>query len=1168
MHPTQVAARSLQRDRLIQELTQGADARVVLVTGPAGSGKSTLLADFVGRRTRRVAWLGLGEEDQDPHIFFSYFFESLCQTYRGCCETTRNRLATFDLSAPQALCMHFINELFAYNEPVAIVLDDYHLVDGQAAIGEFFQLLCRRGPTNLQLFLVSRDLPQLPVAWLRSKRLLTELHHDHLRFTAAEADQLFREIWGISLSADLLDRLMEKTEGWATGLQLVAQSLRSKSPEEMRIFLQGLGGREESIYNYLASEVLENQPPRVRQFLQETSLPEYFNPPLAQELVPQVDVAEMLEYLHQARLFLIPLEREGQWYRYHHLFRDFLRSTLSQEHGLEHVQAVHQRIAHWLHHHDELVASIPHYLASGDPNLACNILEEVGSELLHRGLRTSLARWLDGLPLTVRSGRPGLGVVQAELQEMQGQWTKAVEGYRKSLAEYRRLEDHPKVAWVLQKLSLCYIKYGESKQLLETCREGLALCPPDQISLRSMLQCWMGSTLVNAGQDWAQGYDLIRSGHAAAFESGDPGAISWAALTYGFGFHFPQGNFTEALRTLNEGIDFFSRLGWPMVLYQLVMNKAVVLTLMGQFRESKDLVDETLIQAKRAGHTYVEKGLEVLRGMSYLESRELEPCRDALSRTSQSEIPAQFKPYFFRTRMLLNTLLQNFDQAQVDAEEMERSLLLNGAGVYALECNVSLAFLCSLQGKWGQAVQTLQDNLELCGAARSKFWEMKTLQVLAWCQWQQRQNSSAMESLSRTLKLACSNGYDDYWLCDSWSLAAPLLVLAACEQIEVAYVERLLLLLNDRLGPTLEDMIQDPDPAVRRVTARFLGRHPSDGNKAKLKQLARSDADDEVRELARQALQVGSEGGVVEFRCLGNLRIVRDDEAVDYGRLLRPMAIKLLKFFLVHGSKLIANDRILDLFWPEVDPEKARHTLATHLSALRRSLSIANLFQRVGESYRLCISEELRLDALEFEEAVHQALALARGGDHERAIHQLERAEALYRGPFLEEELYEDWVELRRRELHLLHEQVLEKLGDLYLQQHQYGQAIQRYRRLLLGEEPREQVFPKMFRCFEALGDRQGRVRNTSYCVAGCVSPWVWSPSPAFRLWSTPSLRTEATRIPGSTRRLGWKAISTFHSPSLRVRAWRAASVSLTAPGAWTGSWRRSTSTGTSSVCP
>lgn len=1073
LHPTQVVSRSLNRSRLIAELTREADARVVLVTGPAGSGKSTLMADFVAQRVRRTGWLGLGEEDQDPHVFLSYFLESLCQHFKGSCEQTRNQLQTGEWDSHD-LCLRLINELFAFAEPVSIVLDDYHLVNGTPQIRDFLHWLCKRGPSNLTLFIVTRDIPELPLSWLRSKRLLSEVHYASLRFNWEETAELFRDIWGQHLEADLIGMLLDKTEGWATGLQLVAQMVRHRSPAEVRNAIESLEGRDDTIYNYLATEVFESQPEAVQKFLKFSSVPDAFNVALANDLVRDANVALMLQHLENARLFLVRLDRDGDWFRYHHLFRDFLRSKVLQEHGRGAVECLHRQTAEWLYDHNEIVASIPHYLAAGDPKLACQILENVGSDLLHRGLKSSLSRWLDALPQHLRAGRPGMLVLQSELWDLQGQWPKAVEGYKKALEEYRLAEDDRAVAAVLEKLALCYLKYGDTKQLLATCEEGLRTCPPEQLALRSMIQNWLGATLINSGKEWDRGYELVQEAHSMAYKTGDPRAISWATMTYGFAFHFPQGNFGEALRTLNEGIDFFSQLGWPMVLYQLVMNKALVLIIMGDEEQAQNLIDETFIQAKRTGHTFVEKGLENLRGMAYLESGQLDACRDTLAKISQAEIPAQVKPWFFRNRMLVHCLLKNMDQARVDAEEMERALLLHGAGMYAPECFVSLAFLLLNLGDTALAVSRLEFNLKLCATARSKFWEMKTLQVLAWAHWRSGESETCLDCLAKSLKLAESNHYDRYWLNDPWGIGIQLLMVSMAEHDENSYAQRLLALRNEALGPILEALLQNPLAKIRKVAAHYLSKQPHERNKAMLKALHASDPDEEVRQIARKALRLTEHVGVLEIRALGVLRIVREGEQVDYGRVMRPMAVRLLKFFVTNSNKLIPCERILDTFWPELDPERGRHNLATHLSNMRRSLGIAGLFQRVGDSYRLCPTAELRLDSRAFEEAASSGLEEGRKGQAAEAARWLEQAESLYRGDLLEEDLYEDFIDVRRQELRQLHEQCLEFLGDLYMQSREFDKAVPRYRRLLASEEPAEQVFPKLFRCYEAMGDRQG----------------------------------------------------------------------------------------------
>jgi ATP/maltotriose-dependent transcriptional regulator MalT/DNA-binding SARP family transcriptional activator len=1078
LHPTQVQSRSVQRSRLLEELTRTPSSRVVLITAPAGSGKSTLVTEFVGSRPRRSAWLSLGEEDRDPGIFFSYFLESLCQTYKGCCEETRNKAPQLLQQGAAALCASLINELFFYHEPVIAVLDDYHLVDSEPTIAEFFQLFCRRGPANVQLVIASRDLPDLPIAWLRSKRLLSEIHQDQLRFTRQETDALFREVWKVELDSELLTQLMERTEGWATGLQLVAQTIANKSIEEARLIVGRLATQDDSIYSYLALEVFSQQSPEIQAFLQLTAVPDYFSPELASYLQPEANVESILAYLLRSRLFLISVDKSGEWYRYHHLFRDFLRNSLVRTQSPRESRQLQLKVADWLASRDEMVLAIPHYLAAGDNEISAQKLERVGSELLHRGYRGSLKRWLDSLPPKVCQTRPGLVVLQGELSDLEGNWPKAVENFRKGLAEYREQRDQIAIAATLEKLSLCLIKYGEFKLLLETCEEGLELCPPGPSAVRSMLECWLGSTLINQGSDWQRGYDLIRSGHQGAVERTDPRALSWAFLTYGFGYHFPRGNFTEAIRVLNEGLDYFTRLDWPLVIYQLSMNKALILTIQGQISAAHSVIDETLIQARRAGYTYVEKGLELLRAMAYLESGNQKACGDHLSTCSQSEIPAQFKPYFYRTRLLYHLKEGNLEQAKVDADEMERALAINGAGLYSLECSLASSLLSLEIQDLSAARLKLSHNLQLCQKADAKFWEMKSRQFLAWHHHLMGQWEVAAKEAEASLNIAAPNGYDDYWQSDPYHMSVPLLLLACLENSDANYAERLLARMPEKCLACLQEMVKSEDADIRQRALRFLEGRPHDPYRQLLKQISRGDSDPSMQKAAEAILSAQKVGPRVELYALGPLRVVVDGEELDLARLLRPAGVKLLKFLIVHGSRLVPYDRIYDTFWPEIDVEKARHNLATQISNIRRHLGVYGLVQRVGEGYRLALGEEVKLDTEEFERYVEAALGLARGAQREQAIPILEKVVNLYRSDFLADDLYEDWLETRRRDLYIRYLECLELLADLLMERRLYSQAQIYYRRLLALEEPQEQAFPKLFHCLEQLGDRHAIRRD------------------------------------------------------------------------------------------
>ncbi|MCA9792284.1 MAG: AAA family ATPase, partial [Candidatus Eremiobacteraeota bacterium] len=346
LHPTFVSSQLLSRRRLLSKLDRICMVRLALVHGAAGSGKSSLLYDWVRQQDAKVGWYSLGEEDRDPHLFFPYFVRCLTQSYPGSLTRSANLLesdtpleALFD-----ELATSFVNELLHFRKRVVIVLDDYHLVGDVSLIHRWIDFLVKKGPPNLTVVLVTRELPNLPLAFLRAKGMLVEIRQDDLRFDEDEAAELFERVWQRSIPAHLLNLLLAKTEGWVTGLQLVSQAIEGKPEAEMKSYLESLEGKEQFIYNYLATEVFELQPERVRNFLKFTSIVDQFCPELA-SLLTNENAIERIQHLDSSRLFLVHLNGEGEWFRYHHLFRDFLRRRLSIDHDSQELEHLHLRAA-------------------------------------------------------------------------------------------------------------------------------------------------------------------------------------------------------------------------------------------------------------------------------------------------------------------------------------------------------------------------------------------------------------------------------------------------------------------------------------------------------------------------------------------------------------------------------------------------------------------------------------------------------------------------------------------------------------------------------------------------------------------------------------------------------------------------------------------------------
>jgi LuxR family maltose regulon positive regulatory protein len=267
------------------------------------------------------------------------------------------------------------------------------------------------------------------------------------------------------MPAELLALLVEKTGGWVTGLQLAGQALRGKTPQAMEQYILSLQGSEENIYEYLTTEVFDAQPRPLQNFMLATAIPESFSTALAEALCPEIPAAQAIDLLLRNRLFLSPLDSSADWYRYHDLFRQFLLRQVELAKAAP-LAELHGRTAAWLEEHQEKERAIPHYQAGGQPEKAASLLEEVGAELIHRGLRSSVARWLEDVPVTLRHSRPGLAVLQGDLADLAGLWKRAQQSYRQALIGYRRSLNDAGVARVLESLALSYLKYGDTEQLL------------------------------------------------------------------------------------------------------------------------------------------------------------------------------------------------------------------------------------------------------------------------------------------------------------------------------------------------------------------------------------------------------------------------------------------------------------------------------------------------------------------------------------------------------------------------------------------------------------------------------------------------------------------------------------------------------------------------------
>src|SRR6202165_3435336 len=319
----------VSRPRLLERLNAGLHRKLTLIAAPAGFGKTTLVSEWVEGIDRPTAWLSLDEGENDPARFLAYLVAALQTIAATLGEGVLGVLQSPQPPPPEAILTALLNEITTLPDHFVLVLDDYHVIDAKP-VDMALAYLVEHLPPHMHLVIATREDPHLPLARLRARDHLTEVRAIDLRFTPSEAAAFLNQAMALHLSIEDIAALERRTEGWIAGLQLAALSLQGY--EDATSFIQSFTGSHHFVLDYLLEEVLHQQPERIQHFLLRTSLLDRMSGPLCDAVVmdPAGSGQATLEYLEHANLFLVPLDNERRWYRYHQLFAELLRQRLPQ----------------------------------------------------------------------------------------------------------------------------------------------------------------------------------------------------------------------------------------------------------------------------------------------------------------------------------------------------------------------------------------------------------------------------------------------------------------------------------------------------------------------------------------------------------------------------------------------------------------------------------------------------------------------------------------------------------------------------------------------------------------------------------------------------------------------------------------------------------------------
>ncbi|HZB10745.1 MAG TPA: LuxR C-terminal-related transcriptional regulator, partial [Rubrobacter sp.] len=708
--------------------------------------------------------------DNDPARFLSYLVAALRTIEDGFGEGILSSLRAPGSPPVEALTGALINELADIPANLAIVLDDYHLIDSDQVHG-IVTFLLERLPSNVHLVISSRIDPPLPLARLRARGQTAEINAADLSFTREEAVSFLKDTMGLNLSDEDVAALEERTEGWIAGLQLAALSMRDR--KDISGFIQAFSGSHRDVLDFLTEEVLDRQSEWIRSFLLETSILQLLTGEVCDAVTAREDGQEVLEELERQNLFVVALDDERRWYRYHHLFADVLRGLLEQERSKD-VKELHLRAASWYERNGWVSEAVEHALAAGDAGWAARLVEYNAQALFQRGEGVTVDRWLTALPAGLVRSRPRLSLAQAILAFITGR-ADEVEPLLTDAERALTTVDHADEPPVGESVRGLANVHGSVAMLrAELARHRGDVEHTIQFSRRARAHLGEGDRYLRFFTSWNLAVAKQMQGRLGEAEDAlaELAADPWASgrhpyiavrTYYALGqVQLTQGRLSAALQTFRQGLECATEAGRRALPAAGVAHVGVAEVLY-----ERNELDAALDQAMR--------GVELCRQIGYAQwlvtSLSTQACirqalgdqAGALEAIGEAErlVPSTVVDIFFpvavqRARLLL---------AQGKVEDAARWCTERGLGVedepsYLREReHLVLARVLLAQGKVDQALRLFRWHLEEAQAQRRRGSEIEILMLQALALWERDAKERAGSTLTRALTLAEPEGY-------------------------------------------------------------------------------------------------------------------------------------------------------------------------------------------------------------------------------------------------------------------------------------------------------------------------------------------------------------------------------------------------------------------------
>jgi LuxR family maltose regulon positive regulatory protein len=1034
--PPRPAAEILARPRLIERLQQHLAMPVTLITANAGSGKTTLLADFLREQETPYVWYQLDQADADFSTFLGYVAYGIQQRVPNFGEALFAYLQQSPELArqPERAADVLLNEILeGIEQPLIIVLDDYHHLGAETQVHAVLDRLIAYLPEVIHLVIISRETPPLTLARLRSQNAIAFIDRDDLLFTQEETQELFRKVFGLALTGEQLREYGERTHGWITALQLVRQVAQRRPLTEADKQVDPLAvlrHSERDIFEYFAEEVFVQEKPEVQQFLMRIALLDRIDLDTCARLFPDARPANVLPALVRGNVFItVASDRTGEEYRLHPLFQSFLRRRLRSEIGMAAVAAEHTRFANHFLEAGAWEPAVRHLIDAEEFDQAAEIIGEHGDAWIASGKLGTLSALAQALPAPALEAHPRVLSYRAEVARLRGDFETAQNLFRRAINGLRSRADNIAEAEALHSLGAIAGRRGDFDSAFEYLDRAIELSPQNSV-VRTKCANTRGICFVTKGE-WAAAERDFRAALQSAEEQHDERHARLIRHNLGLPAMM-RGDFGDALRWLGRMLHSDDNL--PPIPQEATahLNIARCHLYRGELEKSEQHLDLALEGCQLFNMVgQLGETLEAY-GNLYRERGDLARAADSYERAERSYADAgidlaNVELWEERALMMLKAGDEARARKQIDRLLERRPADQNPIGHFTARLTRGRILLASRE--FEMAREDFDAAVSYFREHGLYYYDAQACMGLAVCDQAATREPALLENLRRALDLAARYDYD-YWL--RQEMAAYPAVFSSEDAQD--------LLPADLRGAPM------PAPAPQVVIAPAHITEP-----ARLVDLTIS--------------------------MLGSIDIFRDRArpfAADAWTTRRSRDI--LCFIASRPHRRAPKDSIIDTFWRDIDLQTIEKNFHPTMSHIRKALNSKQplkqnfLVYRDGE-YQLNSEFSYRIDTEQFDRFIADAETARRERNFDQCISLYEEAIALYRGEFMQGS-YDDWVEQQRGYYQEQYLRMLESLAAVAEKKQEFMRAMDLAQRILRDDPFREDIHCLVMRAQAALGNR------------------------------------------------------------------------------------------------